>query len=68
MIVATYSGSECVAWAGHRNGPGYAAQGNILVGGDTVDALAATYEATAGQSAPVSPCSATTPSTGGRVS
>src|SRR3954470_23100264 len=29
---ATYSGSECNAWAGGRNGPGYAAQGNILTG------------------------------------
>ena len=32
-----------------RIGPGYAAQGNILVSGDTVDALAETFEATGGR-------------------
>jgi uncharacterized Ntn-hydrolase superfamily protein len=46
---ATYTGSECLAWAGGRTGPGYAAQGNILVSGETVDALAETFERTAGQ-------------------
>jgi len=33
-------GPECLDWAGHRTGEGYAAQGNILVGRETVDALA----------------------------
>jgi uncharacterized Ntn-hydrolase superfamily protein len=47
---ASYTGSECNAWAGHRTGLCYAAQGNILVGGETVDALAETFEATAGKS------------------
>src|SRR5579871_4865349 len=28
---ATYTGPQCVDWAGGRTGPGYAAQGNILV-------------------------------------
>ena len=46
---ASYTGSECLDWAGHRTGAGYAAQGNILVGAETVDALALTFEATAGQ-------------------
>jgi uncharacterized Ntn-hydrolase superfamily protein len=45
---ATYTGGDCHAWAGGRVGPGYAAQGNILVSGATVDALAATFESTAG--------------------
>ena len=45
---ATYTGAECSAWAGGRSGKRYAAQGNILVSGDTVDALAETFEATAG--------------------
>jgi uncharacterized Ntn-hydrolase superfamily protein len=45
---ATYTGEECLDWAGGRTGPGYAAQGNILVSGATVDALAETFEATAG--------------------
>src|SRR5262249_47905576 len=44
---ATFTGSECHDWAGGRTGDGYAAQGNILVSGETVDALAATFEATA---------------------
>jgi len=46
---AAYTGSECMDWAGQRTGAGYAAQGNILVGADTVDALATTFEASAGQ-------------------
>jgi uncharacterized Ntn-hydrolase superfamily protein len=45
---ATYTGDECLPWAGGRTGTGYAAQGNILVSGDTVDALAETFETTAG--------------------
>ena len=44
-ISASYTGEECNAWAGHRTGPRYAAQGNILVSGETVDALAETFEA-----------------------
>src|ERR1044072_7865041 len=46
---ATFTGEECHAWAGGRIGSGYAAQGNILVSGDTVDALAETFEATGGR-------------------
>ena len=46
---ATYTGDECHAWAGGRAGDGYAAQGNILVSGATVDAIAETFEATAGE-------------------
>jgi uncharacterized Ntn-hydrolase superfamily protein len=42
---ATYTGGECHDWAGGRTGDGYAAQGNILVGEETVAALAATFEA-----------------------
>ena len=29
---ASHTGSECLAWAGHRTGDGYAVQGNILAG------------------------------------
>ena len=46
---ATYTGSDCLHWAGGRTGEGYAAQGNILVSQETVDALAETFEATAGE-------------------
>jgi uncharacterized Ntn-hydrolase superfamily protein len=41
---ATYTGKECLDWAGGRTGPCYAAQGNILVSAETVDALAETFE------------------------
>jgi uncharacterized Ntn-hydrolase superfamily protein len=44
---ASWTGSGCNDWAGHRTGPGYAAQGNILVGEETVAALEATFKATA---------------------
>src|SRR5262249_18319199 len=46
---ATFTGPGCHDWAGGRTGPCYAAQGNILVSADTVDALAETFEATAGK-------------------
>jgi uncharacterized Ntn-hydrolase superfamily protein len=45
---ASYTGERCMKWAGGRTGDGYAAQGNILVSGETVDAIAQTFEATAG--------------------
>src|SRR5438552_9418996 len=41
---ATFTGAECHDWAGGRTGDSYAAQGNILVSQETVDALAATFE------------------------
>jgi uncharacterized Ntn-hydrolase superfamily protein len=46
---ASYTGSDCNAWAGHRTGQGFAAQGNILVSDATVAALAETFEATGGR-------------------
>lgn len=36
---ATFTGSECLDWAGGVHGDGYAIQGNILVGPDVVDAM-----------------------------
>jgi uncharacterized Ntn-hydrolase superfamily protein len=45
---ATFTGSGCHDWAGGRTGAGYAAQGNLLVSGATVDALAETFEASSG--------------------
>jgi uncharacterized Ntn-hydrolase superfamily protein len=45
---ATFTGSGCHAWAGGRTGDAYTAQGNILVSGATVDALATTFEAYGG--------------------
>jgi len=46
-VAAAWTGSSCLDWAGHRTGHCYSAQGNILVSGATVDALAETFEATA---------------------
>jgi uncharacterized Ntn-hydrolase superfamily protein len=45
---ATYTGEECFPWAGGLIGEHYACQGNILVGEDTVRAMARTFEETAG--------------------
>jgi uncharacterized Ntn-hydrolase superfamily protein len=46
---ATYTGEECLDWAGGRTGDGWAAQGNILVSEETVAALGAAFEASAGR-------------------
>jgi uncharacterized Ntn-hydrolase superfamily protein len=46
---ASYTGSECMKWAGGRTGSCYAAQGNILVSAETVDAIAETFEQTGGK-------------------
>jgi uncharacterized Ntn-hydrolase superfamily protein len=45
---ATFTGSECFDWAGGVTGEHYAAQGNILVGKETVEAMARAYEETNG--------------------
>src|SRR5829696_6581500 len=45
---ATFTGSECFEWAGGATGEHYAVQGNILVGGETVEAMARTYTETQG--------------------
>src|SRR3954471_1218074 len=41
---ASFTGDECMDWAGGRTGDCYAAQGNILVSAETVDAIAETFE------------------------
>src|SRR5919108_5000136 len=45
---ANYTGSECMEWAGGRTGDCHAAQGNILVSAETVDAIAETFEHSSG--------------------
>lgn len=45
---AAHTGNDCFAWAGHRIGNGYTCQGNILTGGDTLDAMAEAFENTTG--------------------
>ncbi len=46
--VAVHTGEECMEWAGHHMGDGYACQGNILAGPEVVGAMAETFEATQG--------------------
>ena len=41
---ASFTGDECMDWAGGRTGDCYAAQGNILVSAETVEAIAETFE------------------------
>jgi uncharacterized Ntn-hydrolase superfamily protein len=45
---AAHTGSACHGWAGHATGPGFAAQGNILVGEDTVQAMAESFRSSTG--------------------
>jgi uncharacterized Ntn-hydrolase superfamily protein len=45
---ASFTGSACMDWAGGQTGHCFAAQGNLLVSDDTVGALAASFEASAG--------------------
>ncbi len=45
---ATYTGDACYPWAGGRVGEHYACQGNILVGEETVLAMARAFEQTTG--------------------
>jgi uncharacterized Ntn-hydrolase superfamily protein len=42
---ATYTGSECIPWAGGRSGRNYAVQGNILAGEAVVAAMESTFVA-----------------------
>ena len=45
---ATFTGGECFEWAGGVTGENCAAQGNILVGRQTVEAMRKTFEGTSG--------------------
>lgn len=46
---AAHTGPGCHAWAGHNVGEGFTCQGNILVGQETVDAMAAAFRASKGE-------------------
>jgi uncharacterized Ntn-hydrolase superfamily protein len=46
---ATYTGTSCTAWAGGRQGPGYAVQGNILTGEGVVSAMEKRFLETKGR-------------------
>jgi uncharacterized Ntn-hydrolase superfamily protein len=45
---AAHTGAECLAWAGHRTGEGYAVQGNILAGEAVVTELERAFLETSG--------------------
>jgi uncharacterized Ntn-hydrolase superfamily protein len=45
---ASFSGDECTTWYGEISGPNFAAQGNMLIRGDTVTALADSFRSTEG--------------------
>ncbi|MGH3497537.1 MAG: DUF1028 domain-containing protein [Nocardioidaceae bacterium] len=46
---ATWTGSECLDWAGGVTGPGYAIQGNILVGAQVIAAMESAWLSGDGQ-------------------
>ena len=46
--IAAYTGKECFDWAGHIIGENCSAQGNILVGQETVEAMVHSFESTNG--------------------
>ena len=45
---ASYTGKGCFPWAGHVVGKNFAAQGNLLAGGEVVKAMARAFEGTQG--------------------
>jgi uncharacterized Ntn-hydrolase superfamily protein len=45
---ATYTGKDCITWAGGRSGPNYAIQGNILAGEKVIIAMEKTFLETTG--------------------
>ncbi|HEY7605077.1 MAG TPA: DUF1028 domain-containing protein [Gaiellaceae bacterium] len=47
---AAHTGTECLAWAGHRVGEGYAVQGNILAGEAVVDDMERAFREARGSS------------------
>jgi uncharacterized Ntn-hydrolase superfamily protein len=46
--VFAYSGDQCVDWYGARAGENYSVQGNMLVGRETIDAMAEAFESAKG--------------------
>jgi uncharacterized Ntn-hydrolase superfamily protein len=46
---ASFTGDECMPWAGGMSGEGFACQGNILVGQQVVDEMASAYRAAQGE-------------------
>jgi uncharacterized Ntn-hydrolase superfamily protein len=45
---ASFSGDECTPWFGHETGTDFAAQGNMLIRGETISAMAESFRDTHG--------------------
>ncbi len=50
---AAFTGGECGAWAGDRQGKNYTVQANIMVGPEVVQAVAGSFEKTEGTGMPL---------------
>jgi len=46
---ATFTGKKCLSWAGGKVGKNFAAQGNILTGPETVDAMVDAFQGASGE-------------------
>lgn len=46
---ASFTGDQCLDWAGSKEGKNYSVQGNILAGREVVDSMADTFENTKGK-------------------
>ena len=46
---ASFTGAECIEWAGGLTGDGFACQGNILTGPDVVEEMARAYREASGE-------------------
>ncbi|MEX2527562.1 MAG: DUF1028 domain-containing protein [Gemmatimonadota bacterium] len=51
---AQHTGEGMIPWAGHRSGPNYVTQGNLLVGPEVVELVSDTFEASHESGAPLS--------------
>ena len=41
---ATFTGADCIEWAGGKTGENYCVQGNLLTGPEVIDQMASTFE------------------------
>jgi uncharacterized Ntn-hydrolase superfamily protein len=48
--IGRHTGSGCIGWAGHDDGPGFSVAGNMLAGPAVIEATAASFAASAGRS------------------
>lgn len=45
---ATFTGDDCLPWAGGKTGMGYACQGNLVTGPEVIEAMAESFESSDG--------------------